>query len=90
MADGPTQALVFIANEAYAIGLAAALASVKKYTSPVPLVFIVDGGLGETSKERLRQVVNAVTVCFAQTPALAFSKFGRRRAVQGGLQVALH
>ena len=87
MADGPTRALLLIADETYAIGLAATVASVKKHTNPVPQVFIVDAGLGETSKERLRQVVAA-----ALTPALALFKL-ERGAVQGGLQVvhaALH
>ncbi|KAI7842504.1 hypothetical protein COHA_003858 [Chlorella ohadii] len=56
MAHDPSQILIFIADESYAVGLAAALASVAEHTQPLPCIFVVDAGLSEASRQRLSQV----------------------------------
>lgn len=50
------QVLLFIANEGYAVGLAAALASVVQHTQPLPEIVVVDSGLSGQSKAQLSQV----------------------------------
>lgn len=48
--------VVFVATESYALGLAAALASIARHTSPCPPIFAVDAGLAAESRSKMEQV----------------------------------
>lgn len=58
-------ALVFIANEAYSLGLAAALASVVRHTRARLPIYVVDTGLEGPTRAKLEQVSVERTQCSA-------------------------
>lgn len=49
-------AFVFVGTESYAVGLAAALASVARHTRPCPRTIIIDAGLSAHTRAKLEQV----------------------------------
>lgn len=56
MAMAEAEAVVLIASEAYAVGLAGALASVVRFAPPGLTIFVVDTGLTSATRAQLQQV----------------------------------
>jgi lipopolysaccharide biosynthesis glycosyltransferase len=54
----PATPTVLIADEAYVLGLAAALRSIEQHTQPLPPIYVIDAGIAPDSRLKLQQVVD--------------------------------
>lgn len=54
----PATPIVLIADEAYVLGLAAALRSIEQHTQPLPPIYVIDAGIAPDSRLKLQQVAD--------------------------------